>query len=227
MVHDNHLMRFVPLIPSEFDPAPWAGFAAAELAWSGELHPEWALSSPPVHALHFAPAPWTPALGEGVMAALRPRLDPDFLVLHADLPGSRQAWGAFLSVLEGLLELVQGRRVKLALRPAPGAAPELSRHLREVRGEAVGFCWDGVLGRDLESISDRIFCAVGTPGDDLAPLRDLGYRWNVAVPASSPGEAGPVLDALEHAFPDTLFPPHLMASPDPAVKLGPHLEDRP
>jgi hypothetical protein len=227
VVHDNHLMRFVPLIPSEFDPAPWAGFAAVELAWSGELHPAWASSGPPVHALHLAPAPWTPALGETAMAALRPRLDPDFLVLPAELPGSRQAWGDFLSVLEGLLELTHGRGIKLALRPAPGAAPELSRHLREVRGEAVGFCWDAALGVDLEPVSDRIFCAVAAPGDDLAPLRDLGYRWNVAVPAPSPGEAGPRLDALERAFPDALFPPHLEASPDSAVRLGPHLEDRP
>lgn len=219
-------MRFVPLVPSEFDPAPWAAFPAVELAWTGGLHPAWG-GTAAVHALHLAPAPWTASLGEMAMAALRARLDPDFLVLEAGPPGTRQEAAAFLGVLEGLLELVHGRGVKLALRPAKGAAPDLAARLREVRGEAVGFCWDAALGGDLDPVSDRIFCAVAGPGDDLGPLRDLGYRWNVAVPVRSPETARPALEALGRAYPDVIFPARLEAPPDPAVKLGPHLEDRP
>ena len=226
MVHDNHLMRFVPLIPSEFDPAPWAAQPAVELAWTGAAHPAWG-KAVPVHALHLAPAPWTPALGETVMAALRARLDPDFLVLAAGVPGDRWSAAGFLGVLEGLLELVQGTGVKLALRPAPGSAPDLVRRLREARGEAVGFCWDARLGPDLDCVSDRIFCAVAEPGDDLGPLRELGYRWNVAVPDLAPGSAPAVLEALGRTCPDPLFPAGLKAGPDPAVRLGSHLEARP
>jgi len=195
--HDNHLMRFVPLVPSEIDPSAHKPFQAIELAWNGSLHPAWA--GLPVHAIHLAPAPWDEALGETAMAALRARLEPDFLVLAAEDPEARMDVSRFLGVLEGLLEITHGTGVKLALRPAPGAAPGLVRRLREARGEAVGFCWDRGVGADLECISDRLFCAVAEPGDDLAGLEALGYRWNVAVP----GGAG--LEDLARAWPEVLF----------------------
>ena len=209
-------MQFVPLIPSEFDAAPWSGFPAVELAWQGRAHPGW--SGRPVHALHFPARAWDATLGEAVMAALRAGLDADFLVLAAGAPGGRMAASGFLSVLEGLLELTHGTGVKLALRPAPGAAAELVRILREVRGEAVGFCWDPGVA-DLEAISDRLFCAVAGPGDDLAGLQALGYHWNLAVPAQEPGPARAALAALAQAWPPVYFPANLEAAPDPAVHL--------
>jgi hypothetical protein len=155
------------------------------------------------------------------MAALRAGLEPDFLVLAASAPGPRLDTSRFLGVLEGLLELTHGTGVKLALHPAPGAAPALVRLLREARGEAVGFCWDHAVGGDLELISDRLFCAVGAQGDDFSGLQALGYRWNVAVP----GADRAALETLAAAWPPVFFPSGLNAAPDPGVTFGPHLED--
>jgi hypothetical protein len=165
------------------------------------------------------------------MDALRTRLAPDFLVLPAAVPEGRLEHSAFMAVLEGLLEITHGTGVKLALRPAPGAAPGLARILKEARGEAVGFCWDAAVGDGLESISDRLFCAVLDAGRDSGPglnaLQDLGYRWNVALPCEDPAAARGALEALEEAHPGTMFPRGLQAPPDPAVKLSPPLEERP
>jgi hypothetical protein len=227
VLHDNHLMRFVPLIPSEFEPGPWHGFQAVELVWNRTLHGAWARAGLAVHAIHLPEAPWQDALGETVMVALRANLDPDFLVLPAAAPEGRLATAAFLAVLEGLLELTHGKGVKLALRPAPGSAPALVALLKEARGEAVGFCWDRSLGGDLALVSDRLFCAVGGPGEDLAGLQALGYRWNVAVPCQEPGAARLTLEALAAANPPVLFPSGLTVAPDPGVRLGRHLEDQP
>ncbi|WP_316414044.1 hypothetical protein [Mesoterricola silvestris] len=190
-------MRFVPLVPSENDPRAHKPFHAIELAWTGRAHPAW--TGLPVHAIHLPPAPWDEGLGETAMAALRARLEPDFLVLHAEDPEARMEVSRFLGVLEGLLEITHGQGVKLALRPAPGAAPALVKRLREARGEAVGFCWDRTVGPDLECISDRLFCAVGGPGDDFSGLEALGYRWNVAVPR------GEGMEELARAWPEVLF----------------------
>ena len=221
-------MRFVPLVPSEFEPGPWAGFQAVELAWQGHAHPAWARSGLPVHALHLPAAPWGPALGETAMAALRAGLGPDFLVLAAPAQGDRMEAAQGFAVLEGLLEITHGTGVKLALRPAPGTAPALARHLREARGEAVGFCWDSTVAGDLDCLSDRIHCAVAAPGDDLAGLQALGYRWNVAVGgAPSPEAARATLEALARAWPDVYFPSGLQGVPEPGVTLGRHLEGRP
>jgi hypothetical protein len=227
VLHDNHLMRFVPLVPSEFDPAPWRPFQAVELAWQGTLHGGWARAGIPVHALHLPAVPWTEALGELAMEALRAQLEPDFLVLRAAAPDQRLSSSRVLGVLEGLLELTHGRGVKLALRPDPGAGPALVRMLRAVRGEAVGFCWDRAVGADLDALSDRLFCAVHAPGDGLSGLQALGYRWNVAVPAGTPETARAALDALGAAWPPVYFPSGLAAARDPSVSFGPHLEDRP
>jgi len=82
----------------------------------------------------------------------------------------------------------------------------LVRLLREARGEAVGFCWDARIGAALEPIADRLFCAVGEPGDDFRPIQALGYRWNLAVPAEDPAVLLRVAAAIERDFPPVLFP---------------------
>ena len=204
-------MRFVPLVPSEFEPSPWAGFRAVELAWQGPLHPGWPGSGIPVHAIHLPAAPWDEALGARAMAALRARLDPDFLVLGGPAPEGRMGSSRFLGVLEGLLELTHGTGLKLALRPAPGTAPALAHQLRESRGEAVGFCWDRTVAGDLDCLADRLHCAVALPGDDLAGLQALGYRWNAAVPSEDPARARHQLEELGGLWPDVHFPADLEA----------------
>jgi hypothetical protein len=78
--------------------------------------------------------------------------------------------------------------------------------LREARGEAVGFCWDAGLGADLACFEDRLFCAVGEPGDDFRPIQALGYRWNLAVPARDPAAMRHAQAEIERAFPPVLFP---------------------
>jgi hypothetical protein len=218
MFHDNHLMRFVPLIPSDLEPGPWRTFQAVELAWTGALHPEWLRGQPEVHAIHLPPTAWTHGLGNTVLEVLRPRLELDFLVLPAACPVDRQERANFLGVLEGLLEVTHGRRIKLALRPGPDAL-SLAALLKEVHGEAVGFCWDGQTAQDLEGLSDRLFCAVGGPGDDFAPLQRLGYRWNLALPGCDPGPLREAIGALEAAYPTVYFPADLApaepGTPDP------------
>ena len=216
MLHHNHLMRFVPLIPSDLDPEPWRPFPAVELAWTGELHPRWLRGASEVHAIHLPAAPWTPELGTAVLAALGSRLELDFLILPAACPEERLERSGFLTVLEGLLEVTHGRGVKLALQAQPGAAQGLVRLLKEVHGEAVGFCWNGETGGDLDGLSDRLFCAVGGPEDDFAPLQRLGYRWNLALAATEPGPAQAAIAALEQAYPTVYFPADLApAEPGP------------
>lgn len=202
-------MRIVPLLPSSAAPGPWSSFPAVELAWTGAFHPGWTRPGPglpQVHALHLPDLPWDPALGETALAALRPLPEADFLVLRAAAPAGRHQSAALLGILEGLLEAAQDARFKLVLRPAPGAAPGLAACLREVRGEAVGFCWDAGVGGDLDSISDRLFCAVGGPGDDFRPIQGLGYRWNLAVPAGEPEAFREAMARIAAAFPPVLFP---------------------
>jgi hypothetical protein len=202
-------MRIVPLLPSSCEPEPWLDFTAVELAWTGVLHPEWnrpGAAGPQVHAVHLPGQPWGPDLGEAGLAALRLRLGADFLVLRAPLPQGRAQVSAFMAVLEGLLEVAQGEGAKLALRPAPGAAPGLVERLREARGEAVGYCWDAQAGADLACFEDRLFCAVGAPGDDFGPIQRLGYRWNLAIPAQDPATMRQVASAISQAFPPVLFP---------------------
>jgi hypothetical protein len=202
-------MRIVPLLPSDADPGPWAAFPAVELAWTGACHPGWtrARPAPPeVHALHLPAQPWGPALGEAALAALKPGLGADFLVLRAGGTVDRSGTAAFLGVLEGLLEVAQGQGFKIALRPAPGAVPDLAAALRDARGTAVGYCWDAGVGADLERIADRLFCAVGGPGDDFGPIQRLGYRWNLAVPAADPERFAADRAAIAGRFPPVLFP---------------------
>ena len=199
-------MRFVPLIPSDLDPAPWRRQPAVELAWTGQLHPSWGQAGPELHAIHLPAQPWTGALGDTVLAVLRPRLELDFLVIPAACPRDRLASSSFMAVLEGLLEVTQGTGVKLALLPGPGEAKGLVKLLKAARGEAVGFCWNSALNPDLDCISDRLFCAVGTPSEDFADLQRLGYRWNLALPGQEPGPFQATRTRLEQAFPAVLFP---------------------
>jgi hypothetical protein len=204
-------MRIVPLLPDSCTPESWLVFQAVELAWTGQSHPGWTRpGSPQVHALHLPRMPWGPALGETALAALRAHPDVDFLVLRAAAPGNRAGLSAFMAVLEGLLEVTQGSGVKLALRPEPAATSELVRHLREARGAAVGFCWDaGVAPEHLEAIADRLFCAVGAPDDDFRPIQRLGYRWNLAIPATEPGAHRELAARLALDYPPVLFPADL------------------
>lgn len=202
-------MRFLPLLSSSQDPEPWISFRNVELAWHEDLHPGWAAAVRAglgVHALHLGARPWDEGMVVEACEALRAPLGADFLVLPAGAPEGRAETARFLGALETLLEAIQGRGVKIALRPAPGAVPALVALLKEVRCEAVGYCWDARVGAGLEAISDRLFCAVGEGGEDLSGLRRLGYRWNLAVPASDPGSAARELARLEAAHPMIFFP---------------------
>ena len=70
----------------------------------------------------------------------------------------------------------------------------------------MGFCWDSGVGSDLVCFEDRLFCAVGAPGDDFRPIQALGYRWNLAVPATDPAAMRRAEQAITAAFPPVLFP---------------------
>jgi len=202
-------MRFLPLLSARLDPAPWIPFRNLELSWEGELHPGWERAVREglgVHALHLPARPWGEPRVVEICEALRVPLGVDFLITPTAAPRDRVESAHFLGALETLLEALQGRGVKLALRPAPGAGPALVTLLKEMRCDAVGYCWDAGVGADLELLSDRLFCAVGKAQDDLTGLRRLGYRWNVAVPATDPESAMGVLAGLGAANPMIYFP---------------------
>lgn len=224
-------MRVLPLLNSSADPGPWAAFPDAELAWDGDLHPGWAAFARRggVHALHLPGDADLDRAQEALARALP--LGPDFLVLPAAEPRNRKGAFAFLGLVESLLEALAPKGLKLAVRPEGGAETELARLLKASRGEAVGFCWHGGV-KDLASMEDRLFCAVGSERDGLDPLRALGYRWNFAVPSGEPAGFAAAKAALEARFPGVLFPAelptHVMGrpvSPDPEVRFA-RPEDR-
>ena len=224
-------MRVLPLLNSSADPAPWSEFRDAELAWDGRLHGGWAAFARAggVHAVHLPERATLEAAAQALAATLP--LGPDFLVLPAAKPEGRKAVFAFLGLVESLLEALAPKGLKLAIRPGAGAETELARALKESRGEAVGFCWHGGV-QDLAAIEDRLFLAVGSERDDLDPLRRLGYRWNLAVPAPDPAAFASAKAAIETRFPGVLFPAelptHVMGrpvQPDPAVRFA-RPEDR-
>lgn len=224
-------MRVLPLLPSSADPAPWSGARDAELAWDGRLHAGWPAFARAggIHAVHLPPGAPLDAAAEALRQTLP--LGPDFLVLPAARPENRKAAFAFLGLVEGLLEGLAPKGLKLAILPARGAETELARLLKESRGEAVGFCWHGGVA-DLEAIEDRLFCAVGSAADDLAPLRRLGYRWNLAVASRDPAAFQAAKADLETRFPPVLFPSELPTqvmgrpvTPDPGVRFA-RPEDR-
>lgn len=224
-------MRFLPLVSSRLDPEPWRGFPDLELHWDGARPEAWARAvrgGLAVHAVHLPAADWDDRLAATAVEVVGAGLGPDFLVMPAQAPASRRERAGFLGTLEAVLEACTGRGVKVALRPAPAAAPRLVELLREVHGDGVGFCWDGDGGEDPEPIADRLHCAVGGPEVDPRPLQRLGYRWNLAVPATDPGFAQTALARLARDFPAVLFPAEMPATalgrpvvPDPEVSLGP------
>ncbi len=202
-------MRFLPLLSSHQAPEPWIPFREVELNWEGALHPGWEVAVRAglgVHALHLRPQPWGEKLVLEALEALRGNLGADFLVIPAGAPGGRTDQARFLGALEALLEALQGRGVKIALRPAPGVAPALVALLKELRCDAVGYCWDSGVGADLEVLSDRLFCAVGDGESDLSGLRRLGYRWNLALPSTDPQEAARTVARLQASHPMIFFP---------------------
>ncbi|MDP2874809.1 MAG: hypothetical protein Q8O00_01415 [Holophaga sp.] len=196
----------MPLLSSTSDPDAWISFPALELAWAGEVHSGWVRSGIAVHALHLSAMPWGEERVLTVIEALRSGLGPDFLVIPAEVPEGRMETSVFLRSLEALLEALAGRGVKIALKPARGAAAGLVSLLKEVRCDAVGYCWDDSVGCDLDIISDRLFCAVGAEGADYPSLQRLGYRWNVAIPAMDPLAAAELLASLENSHPMIYFP---------------------
>ncbi|MBS1767102.1 MAG: hypothetical protein JST05_06840 [Acidobacteria bacterium] len=219
-------MRILPLLNASADPAPWAARREVELAWDGRLHGAWPgfARAGGVHAIHL-PEHASLEIAQEALAFTLP-LGPDFLVLTAEEPKRRKDGFAFLGLVEALLEALAPKGMKLAIKPGAGAETELVNLLKASRGEAVGFCWHGEV-KDLSAIEDRLFCAVGSISDDLDPLRKLGYRWNLALPATDPRAFELAKAGLEARFPGVLFPSelptHVMGrpvQPDPGVRFA-------
>lgn len=201
-------MRILPLLTSSADPAIWASCRDVELAWDGRLHGGWSAFARAggVHAIHL-PERASLEIAQEALAFTLP-LGPDFLVLPAEEPKRRKDAFAFLGLVEALLEALAPKGMKLAIKPGAGAEMELAKLLKASRGEAVGFCWHkGV--KDISAIEDRLFCAVGSEREDLDSLRRLGYRWNLAVPATDPDAFAASKAAIETRFPGVLFPSEL------------------
>ena len=202
-------MRFLPLLSSRQSPVPWISFGNVELAWEEGLHESWTQAvrnGLGVHAIHLPRREWGEELLGEALEALRAPLGADFLVIPSGIPRALPERARFLNALELLLEALQGRGVKIALRPLPGAAPGLVSILKELRCDAVGYCWDQAVGADLDLISDRLFCGVEDGSGDLTGLRRLGYRWNLAIPASDPQAMTRTLARLEASHPMIFFP---------------------
>ena len=228
-------MRFLPLVSSSSDPSPWVPLAPLMLQWDGFLHGGW---SPGVRrglAIHAVFLPGEAPAEEG-LAALRAGLGADFLVLPVRQQASRTAGFKLLEQLEYLLEATSGRGVKLALRLEAGAETPVLDLLREARGEAVGFCWHpGTV--DAEPLADRLWCGVCEPDSDLRPLQALGYRWDMALPATDPVIFAAQAAALTAAHPPVLFPAEMPTTalgrpvvPDDSLVFGKHWDrsgDRP
>ncbi len=221
-------MRFIPLLPSSFDPAPWLALAPVMLRWDGTLHRAWPLATRrglAVHAVHLS------GVGpvEEALEVLRLDLGLDFLVLPVAPPENREAGFKFLGKLEILLEATSGRGVKLALHLEPGAETPVLDLLRQAHGEAVGFCWHPGI-QDAEPLADRLWCGICEPGTDLRPLQALGYRWDMALVAHDPHSFRTQADLLQAAHPPVLFPaePPTMplgrpVVPDDSLVFGRHL----
>ena len=234
LLHDKP-MRFLPLVSSSSDPSPWVPLAPLMLQWDGFLHGGW---SPGVRrglAIHAVFLPGEAPAEEG-LAALRAGLGADFLVLPVRQQASRTAGFKLLEQLEYLLEATSGRGVKLALRLEAGAETPVLDLLREARGEAVGFCWHpGTV--DAEPLADRLWCGVCEPDSDLRPLQALGYRWDMALPATDPLIFAAQAAALTAAHPPVLFPAEMPTTalgrpvvPDDSLVFGKHWDrsgDRP
>ncbi|MBK7292502.1 MAG: hypothetical protein IPI84_01565 [Holophagaceae bacterium] len=226
MFHDKP-MRFLPLIPSSFDPAPWLALAPVMLQWDGHLAAGWPAAVARGLAVHAVFLPGEVPAEEG-LAVLRQGLGPDFLVIPVAPPASREAGFRLLGQLETLLEATTGRGVKLALHIAPGAEPVVLDLLRQAHGEAVGFCWHPGI-QDVELLADRLWCGVCEATSDLKPLQRLGYRWDMALPATDSPAFQTQAAALEAAHPAVLFPAEMPTTalgrpvvPDDSLTFGAH-----
>ena len=227
-MHHDKPMRFVPLIPSRFDPAPWLDLGPVALRWDGSLHGQWSQAvrrGLAVHVVHLAGE----APVEEALEVLRHGLGADFLVLPVGRPETREAGFRILGQLETLLEATSGRGIKLALHLEAGAEAPLLELLRQARAEAIGFCWHpGIL--DAEPLADRLWCAVCGPQTDLRPLQALGYRWDMAIAATEPEAFRAQAGALQAVHPPVLFPAELTTTmlgrpvvPDDSLVFGRHL----
>ncbi|HEY3399572.1 MAG TPA: hypothetical protein VGK03_02980 [Geothrix sp.] len=221
-------MRFVPQIPSHFDPGPWSSLAPLTLGWGGDLHPGWTPAVRRGLAVHAILLPGQSPVEEG-LEALRHALGPDFLIIPVARPANREAGFRLLGHLESLLEVTSGRGVKLALKVEGGAEAAVVELLKQARAEAVGFCWHPSTA-DAELLADRLWCGVCEPGSDLRLLQKLGYRWDMALPAEDPATFRAQAAALEAAHPPVLFPAEMPATalgrpvvPDESVVFGSHL----
>jgi hypothetical protein len=221
-------MRFIPLLPSSFDPAPWLSLAPVMLRWDGMVHEAWAVAARrglAVHAVHLSGS----ATVEEALAMLRLGLGLDFLVLPVPRPENREAGFKLLGQLEILLEATSGRGVKLALRLDADAQAPVLELLRQAHGEAVGFCWHPGL-QDAEPLADRLWCGVCEPGTDLRPLQALGYRWDMALAAATPETFRAQAALLQAAHPTVLFPAEPPTTlgrplePDHSLVFGQHLQ---
>jgi hypothetical protein len=222
-------MRYLPLLPSTLDATPWP--SDVDLHWTGSLHASWRHPARAVHAVHLPPGPFGDAMLHRAAEPFQAGLQPDFLVLPVVSLADRAEGFSLLGTLEMLLEIARGR-FKLALRMEPALQGAALTLLREARAEAVGFCY---AGGDPEPMADRLWCAVAGEGTgvDLAPLRALGYRWNVALGASDPAAFAAEAARLSEAHPPVLFPERLPDTmlgrtvvPDPSVSLGAHWESK-
>jgi len=222
-------MRFLPLLSSSADPAPWVSLAPVMLRWDGGLHSAWPGLLRRGVAVHAVFLPGT-APAEAGLEVLRQGLGVDFLVLPVVRLGSRSEGFELLGQLELLLEATSGRGVKLALCLEPGAEAAGLELLRDARGEAVGFCWHPGT-QDPEPLADRLWCGLCAPDSDLRPLQALGYRWDIALPATEPQVFATQAAALAAAHPPVLFPAELPATvlgrpvvPDESLVFGRHWE---
>lgn len=206
-------MRFVPLIPSSFDPARWVSLGPAALAWDGSVHGDWPAAVRRGAAVHAVHLPGRSPVEEA-LEALRPGLSPDFLVIPVARPESREAGFRILGHLESLLEITAGRGLKLALKLEAGAETAVVDLLRQARAEAVGFCWHPGTA-DAELLADRLWCGVCEPDSQLHLLQKLGYRWDMALPSKDPATFQAQAAALAAAHPPVLFPAEM-----PATALG-------
>ncbi|HJV48498.1 MAG TPA: hypothetical protein VJ549_04400 [Geothrix sp.] len=221
-------MRFLPLISSHSDPAPWLSLGPLMLRWEGDLPAQWPSAVRRGLAVH---AVFLPAEGpvEAGLEVLRHGLGPDFLVIPVQRPQTREAGFRILGQLESLLEATSGRGIKLALWLESGAEPAVLDLLRQAHGEAVGFCWHPGI-EDAEPLADRLWCGVCEPGTDLRPLQALGYRWDMALAAEDPQTFRSQAAALEAAHPPVLFPAEMPTTalgrpvvPDDSLVFGQHL----
>jgi len=221
-------MRFVPLIPSSFEPVPWLALGPVALKWDGSLHDQWHQAARRGLAIHAVHLPGELPVEEG-LEVLRHGLGADFLVIPVRQPETREAGFRILGQLETLLEATSGRGSKLALHLEAGSETTVLELLRQAHAEAVGFCWHpGIL--DAELLADRLWCAVCGPETDLRPLQALGYRWDMALAVADPEIFRAQAGVLQAVHPAVLFPAELPTTmlgrpvvPDDSLIFGRHL----